>query len=492
MMFMGIQQPSAVPGDGISSAAGPVATRLPRDFNRRVNISIALPSGSPGGEASIREHCIVWSAVKSAWYLIGDVLLLDNPSYPDTWRSDIGLWKSADLVTWTYLGICIAKNLASDWGVASPSGAVEHGGRILVPFCRRGSEDAQLLTIDMAQSGADPDAVPWTRLGTISAPPGLGDGFDDPALVLDPKTGGVHLYHRATVVNPNDGVRRHTVLHSYSATPTALSSWPTAEFFLPRRPDAVTTQEMTAVFWWRGSWHLVVMEQESGLTRSACHWVSPHPTVGWQVADPVKPRMTADYFGGVTEYLNGHYSVAMRGGEILACTWSVLQTGAYPAGRYGIGGRLVHQRNPAQATILPAGTVTVPTNTWTRHNLRTTPTGAFDETGLWVDATQRFVADVAARVQVSARLQLEGNVVAGTLMQMRVALWRNGGAFEEQKLDQRTSPTAIYDVFMLNGISTYIDLAPADYFEIQVWHNAAGNMIARADLTGATVNIQRL
>lgn len=195
---------------------------------------------------SIREHSIIWHPVKLKYYMVADVIDTSNIYHPDTYDTELGLFSSSDLKTWTYHGICVEKGTGADdgqYGVASPSQIAFWKGRIYVAYSQRngGATEFTPRDVGLAYSSIDnPETVPWTKVaGHIAdADEILGSGAvdDDCALVAIPGDNYLHLYWRAGLA----GV--YNTYHSKSKTPADTSSW-TFPNLAHDPPDSITTHK---------------------------------------------------------------------------------------------------------------------------------------------------------------------------------------------------------------------------------------------------------
>ena len=77
------------------------------DFSK--SFEVQLTKDSPIGEASIREHTIVWHPQKKKYYLLADVIPLAWKLHPNTYDTEIHLFSSPDLSDWKYHGVAIEK-----------------------------------------------------------------------------------------------------------------------------------------------------------------------------------------------------------------------------------------------------------------------------------------------------------------------------------------------------------------------------------------------
>ncbi len=81
----------------------------PFEIDQQTSFHVELTETSPLGEASIREHSIVWHPVQRKYYLVADVVLLDSPHHPNSYDTELHLWSSSGLTLWTYHGVAIEK-----------------------------------------------------------------------------------------------------------------------------------------------------------------------------------------------------------------------------------------------------------------------------------------------------------------------------------------------------------------------------------------------
>lgn len=322
---------------GLLIGAGAPVTSAPIRVDFQTEYRVALPAGSAPGEASIREHAVVWHPGKRKYYLLADVVPLASPHHPNTYDTEIHLWSSGDLAQWKYHGVAIPKGADrgryDGYGVASPAGAAWFGGRIYVPFSARKTAAFCERSIGLARSGSDPERLPWTKTARpISDRPGEDD---DAAVVSIPGDPRLHLYHRRT------GPGGYRIAHTCSSTPDDPQSWPAARD-ATKRPESVRAQELTAAFYWRGAIHLMVIEHlRAGGIRIA-HLVSATPGGPFEPADPNRRYLGPRAQPAHTAYC-GHITPVLREGRLVACFWTVPQRGR----RYGLLGHPISD-SPSQ------------------------------------------------------------------------------------------------------------------------------------------------
>lgn len=296
---------------------------------------VELPGDTEAGEASLREHAVTWSPDNQCYYLVADVVPLDNPHHPNTYETDIHLWKSADLATWTYLGLAIPKGGAGRFdahGVASPAGIVWYRGKLLAAYSARKTDTFTQRGIGLAWSGANPADLPWSK-AEVAISDLLGED-DDPALLQIPGDNRLHLYHRTT-----GGESGYRIVHTASATPLAPDSWPDA-VDVTRRPPGVRAQELTGAAWYDGLVHLFIIEQGDGVKGApVAHLVSDSPDGPFRPADPENRYM--DTAPARLAY-SGHFTPVTRDGRLEAGFWTAFQSGP----RYGLVGHPLSWREP--------------------------------------------------------------------------------------------------------------------------------------------------
>ncbi len=307
----------------------------PFEIDQQTSFHVELTETSPLGEASIREHSIVWHPVQRKYYLVADVVLLDSPHHPNSYDTELHLWSSSGLTLWTYHGVAIEKGQPGEsydgYGVASPAGMVFSRGRLYVPFSARRTSRFEERGIGIAVSGTDPEELPWTKTTTpVSDLPGEDD---DPALLVLPDDDSMHLYHRRT------GPGGYQVVHTSSKTPLIPDSWPAAQVVTPR-PQNVRAQELTGVYTTKGKVYLLLIEHlVTGGTQIA-HLTSNTPVGSFEPAEAeqrylppaTQPRQLA---------YSGHISPVVRDGSRIAFFWTVPQMNH----RYGLQGHPIRAQH---------------------------------------------------------------------------------------------------------------------------------------------------
>ena len=224
-------------------------------FDASKTFHVELAADSPVGEASLREHAIVWHPLRRRFYLVADVVPLASPHHPNTYDTELHLWSSPDLQRWTYHGVAVKKGRPGvdydGYGAASPAGMALVGGRLFVPFSARRTRAFGERSIGLAWSASVPEKVPWTKARAPISD--LEGNDDDAALLWLPGDERLHLYHRIA------GPSGYRIVHTASRTPRRLKSWPKAVPVTPR-PATVRAQELTGIYATGGGIHMFVIE----------------------------------------------------------------------------------------------------------------------------------------------------------------------------------------------------------------------------------------
>ncbi len=303
----------------------------PWKYDATRNFKVELSGETPTGEASVREHAVVWHPVKQKYYLLADVIPLKSRHHPNTYETEIHLWSSPDLANWQYHGIAIEKGHSDkaygSYGVASPAGAAFLQGKIYVPFSARRTRKFTQRGIGLAWSGKDPEQLPWAKSKNPISD--LVGEDDDPALIKVPGDDRLHLYHRRT------GPGGYRIVHTFSDTPEVPESWPAAKP-ITSRPDSVRAQELTAVFYANRKCHLLIIEHLKKGGIKIAHLVSEKPDSSFL---PVKGE--ARYLSTKSQpsklAYSGHISPVVRDEKLIALFWTVPQKNK----RYGLLGHPV-------------------------------------------------------------------------------------------------------------------------------------------------------
>ncbi|MCF6283986.1 MAG: hypothetical protein L3K26_02180 [Candidatus Hydrogenedentes bacterium] len=299
---------------------------VPR-YDPSITYQVALPGDENTPPASIREHSIAWHPPLKCYYLIADVVSLENPHHPNTYETALHLWRSPDLSSWTYLGVAVPVGKEGRFdahGASSPAGMVFRSGKLYVAYSGRKTERFTERGIGLAWSGSNPDKIPWTTTAlAISDPPGEDD---DPGLLSIPGDSQLHCYHRTT-----GGAAGYRIVHSTSTTPEDPDSWRKATD-VTQRPDGVRAQEMTGVAWLDDRVHLFVIEQGAGVKGiQIAHLVSDKAEGPFTQFDPARR-----YVENQPKNLayGGHFTPVVRDDRMVATFWTMFQEGK----RYGLQG----------------------------------------------------------------------------------------------------------------------------------------------------------
>jgi|GEM_PF-1853546 len=302
-------------------------------FDLTKPFEVQLTKDSVIGEASIREHTIVWHPLKKKYYLLADVIPLKSKYHPNTYESEIHLFSSSHLSDWQYHGIAITKGETEGdhdrHGVASPVSATLKKGIIYCPYSARRTKEFTQRSVGLAYSYSDPEKIPWNKTAQpISDLPGEDD---DVAIINDEKGAPFHLYHR------NAGPEGYRIVHSESTTPLKESSWakatPVAE-----RPQTVRAQELTGAILIDGLYHLFVIEHLYKGGVKIAH-LSSHDPAGPFHSFQKNQRYLKPSDQPKRIIYSGHITPVMQDGKISAFFWTAHQQGK----RYGLIGHPVLQ-----------------------------------------------------------------------------------------------------------------------------------------------------
>lgn len=303
------------------------------DFTQPLHVQ--LTKNSAIGEASLREHTIVWHPQKKKYYLLADVILLKSKHHPNTYESEIHLFSSADLSVWTYLGVAITKGKVEGahdrHGVASPVAATLVNGIIYCPYSARRTNTFTQRSVGLAYSFSDPEKIPWNK-----TPRPISDlpGEDDDVAIIANQAGTLfHLYHRTT------GAGGYQIVHSESTNPLKTTSWSKA-VPVSERPATVRAQELTGAILVDGRYHLFVIEHLYKGGVKIAHLASNNPAGPFHSYQK-KQRYLKRGTQPPNMIYSGHITPVMRDGEINAWFWTVRQQGK----RYGLLGQPALKRS---------------------------------------------------------------------------------------------------------------------------------------------------
>lgn len=299
------------------------------DFTKPFEVQ--LTKDSVIGEASIREHTIVWHPLKNKYYLLADVIPLISKYHPNTYESEIHLFSSKDLSTWKHHGVAIAKGKTEGdfdrHGVASPVSATLKNGIIYCPYSARKTKKFTQRSVGLAYSYSDPEKIPWNKTAQpISDLPGEDD---DVAIVKDEKEIKFHLYHRST------GPEGYQIVHSESTTPLKESSWAKATP-VARRPQTVRAQELTGAVLIDGLYHLFIIEHLYKGGVKIAHLSSRDPAGPFHSFQKNQRYLKPSDQPKRMIY-SGHITPVVKDGKISAFFWTAHQQGT----RYGLIGHPV-------------------------------------------------------------------------------------------------------------------------------------------------------
>jgi len=427
---------------------------------------------------SIREHCIIWHPLQRTYYMIGDVLSNTSPHHPNTYDSEIGLWKCNDpatLQSWNYLGICIEKGTGTgqgQYGVASATGAsVMDDGTILVPFSSRDSSDFVTRSIGMASSSLNPDTLPWTKRSGYISKVSVSD--DDPAIVRDLQTDVYHLFHRSTDFN----AAGYRISHLYTTDPLSGVWLQTddANNILPF--TSVTAQEVTAAFVIGGVCNLWTMEQ--GTTQPAtAWWVSKSNMQEFKPKDSLNRHLPTQAFGkGTLDPVNGHATPIIKEGEYIGTSFTVSQG----AGQYGVNINLIDtdketKRCRVRLTGDQTGIVSGAVTTLEFNNI------VHDTTG-WFDAgTYRFTPQIEGYYRFNCQALIVSMTTARAILQLE----KNGTRVVG--LDMKNSG-ATQDSLVQGDSGLIYANGTTDYFDVAILQESGSNKTVRDDSTWTFLDI---
>lgn len=303
------------------------------DFTKPLQVQ--LTKDSPIGEASIREHTIVWHPLNKKYYLLADVVPLKSKHHPNTYESEIHLFSSGDLSDWNYHGVAIAKGEVEGahdrHGVASPVAATLVDGVIYCPYSARKTKTFTQRSVGLAYSSSDPEKIPWNKTSRpISDLPGEDD---DVAIISEEDGARFHLYHRIA------GPEGYQIVHSESKNPLKESSWskgvPVSE-----RPETVRAQELTGAMLLDGRYHLFIIEHLYKGGVKIAHLVSHNPAGPFSAFQKNQRYLNPNDQPKRIVY-SGHISPIVKDGKMDAWFWTAHQQGK----RYGLLGHPALKRS---------------------------------------------------------------------------------------------------------------------------------------------------
>lgn len=297
---------------------------------------VQLSKDSAIGEASIREHTIVWHPLQKKYYLLADVVPLNSKHHPNTYESEIHLFSSGDLSVWKYHGVAITKGLVEGdhdrHGVASPVAAALVDGVIYCPYSARKTKTFTQRSVGLASSFSDPEKIPWNKTSRpISDLPGEDD---DVAIIANEAGNRFHLYHRTT------GSQGYQIVHSESTTPLKESSWSKA-VSISERPATVRAQELTGAILIDGRYHLFVIEHLYQGGAKIAHLSSRNPAGPFHAFQKNQRYLNSGVQPERIIY-SGHITPVLKEGKLNAWFWTSHQRGK----RYGLSGHpvLMHSK----------------------------------------------------------------------------------------------------------------------------------------------------
>ncbi|MCR9234306.1 MAG: hypothetical protein NXI29_25185 [bacterium] len=299
--------------------------------DRSQTYQIALDKESKVGEASLREHTIVWHPAKKKYYLLADVVPLTSQHHPNTYNTEIHLFSSPNLQNWTYHGVAIPKGTKAGrfdrFGVASPASATFHNGLIYCPYSARRTSHFTERSIGLACSHPDPEQLPWQK--TTRPIADLTGEDDDAALISDASDNHLHLYFRTA------SSQGYHILHSQSSHPLKEDSW-SKPVKISIKPEGVRAQELTGAALLNGEYHLFVIEHFYQGGAQVAHLTSQNAEGPFHEFDKEQRYLLPEEQPPNIVY-SGHITPVVREGAIKAFFWTVSQTGK----RYGLLGHPV-------------------------------------------------------------------------------------------------------------------------------------------------------
>lgn len=313
-----------------------VSADLPFEINPLKIFRLEMSGDSPHGDSSLREHAVVWHPLKKKYYLIADVIPLKSRHHPNTYETELHLWSSTDLESWAWHGVVVEKGNRPDaydqHGVASPAGIAFLNGKIYVPFSARKTTKFTQRGIGLAVSGTDPEKIPWTKSDRAVSDPEGED--DDPAVLVLPNSGDLHLFHR------NAGPDGYRIVHTVSSSPLEEASWSSHQQ-VALAPEGVRAQELTGVYFQEDYIHLFIIEHLiKGGTKIA--FLKSREPEG-----PYSPVQSGERYLKPTSQpaslaYSGHITPVVREQKLTAFFWTVPQAGK----RYGLQGHPLKIASP--------------------------------------------------------------------------------------------------------------------------------------------------
>jgi len=439
----------------------------PNRYDNEIVIELNAADTGDANDWSLRESAFIYYEASNTWYLLADAVNLDNVNHPNTYETEIHLFKCTDvesLINWTYIGVAIEKGGAGElgeFGVASCSGAaVWLDGRIYAPFSARnnGAPSFDGRTIGLAYSNANPETIPWNKLddAIVTA---SGEN-DDPACLFIPGDSRLHVFNRST--GP------YEIIHSSSLTPRDASSWATPNTAVSLFSAGTTAIELTGVYIVDGIIQLHGMEQGPGISSPSIQisdWVSADPDKEFLPANVGNRFFQQDQFTTpATLYAGGHLGLAVRKGVVRA----QFNTRTHGGARFTIKGELTinnpRKRIPNPMGLFlarPGSTQSIPNSAATKVNF--VDAGHIDTYGWFISS--RYTPQIEGWYEVEALVNL---LAAVSGKQAILEVRRNNSRFCHLQMAHTSSTSAI----AVSGKSPPIAMnGTTDYLEIFIFHN---------------------
>eukprot|EP01047_Picozoa_sp_COSAG01_P022493 COSAG01_NODE_1337_length_10667_cov_77.938115_5_plen_878_part_00 len=191
--------------------------------NWQLDVDVHLDAAVlPTSNFSTRECSATWVPGAGA-YLYCDIISANNPRWPDSFLSSIGVFHSADgLHNWTYGGIVVPRGAAGsfDAGSAATPGAAYIDGKVVISYTgENGIGSPCGIAVAISSSGGLGPFVKQTRPVAACGNPAAAEvGWenisdsccDDSMLAVDPHdTATLHMYHSYKGHNNNAGHTMH-------------------------------------------------------------------------------------------------------------------------------------------------------------------------------------------------------------------------------------------------------------------------------------------
>ncbi len=275
--------------------------------------------------------------VQDRYWVYADIVPWDNPHWPNTYDTSIGLFSSEDCSDWKYHGIVVKhknQDFRYDFGGVTTPDAIMFSGKIFLFYAGKENLDGGGKRHILCATSDSPDGIFIKHKKPIAESHADHIHFDDPIAILSEDKKRIELYYRYAnhkagfyeimKVTSSDG-------ENWSAPITVLKSSDKIRAYETAQGCRITVGDKSSVLLWTFD-HFATGEFKTGIRISSdgnifsendClylddYWAESIPHCGLQTICLSKDESSIEYLGIAKNIDNvGHYGIEIYSVRII-------------------------------------------------------------------------------------------------------------------------------------------------------------------------------